>query len=390
MKINEKSLYFKLYNSTDIVKEVNKVLYNKIFGESVIAHGGYGAIYIPNIPNNIIYNGIKYKNIVVKEHHDFEDEFGVKYLSYDGKKWNYYVKDSDILIKSNSSISSEMLISLLISSLFIDGISPHFVVTLGVTTSGIKPKILYENLITKIDIKEVSIMSVYNPKNSIYVTDIDNIINYFKYKKLKISEQLIDHCIISVLHSMYLLYSIFNFIHGDLHARNIFIKDISKGKYFQGKETKNIKYIQYKINNDVSLYTKFYGFFLKIGDFGLSKLAMKRKNGKFIYITNTSNTIFKEIYPNYPFKYKNHYPDYFYFIRFMARNFIGISKLISDLSTKLPELSTQPYILNFVQFINIKKLINLDEILTSNMFNKYKNKYKGMNKSNTLVVNYKF
>ena len=394
MKINEKSLYFKLYNSKDFTSEMNNFIFSKKFNNKIIGKGAFGKVYVQTIPRHILYNGIKYKNIIIKESLDEEDKGNIVIKTFNGKKWktNGDKDKLDVQVKLYSTMVGEMIISKLISSLFTDGVSPHFVVTHGGTNTG--SKIIYENLITKIKHNKNYYYS--EKEGHEYITNIDSILSYFYHKKLDLSEELVDHCIISIMHSMYLLTTVFKFIHTDLHVRNIFIKDVDKDKYFDDRSNYDIKYIEYKINKNISLYTRFYGFFLKIGDFGLSKLAMKRKNGTYIsfenvphksdYVRNKIN----KLYPNYPFEYEKHYPDYFHFIRFMSNDFIGISKLLLDLRTKLPELSTQPYILNFVQFINIKKILNLDEILTSNMFKKYRCKFKGMNKSNTLVVNYDY
>lgn len=311
-------------------------------------------------------------------------------LITDDNKKNKLKPGDYIKVVITNSLFGEAIISQFLSEIFTSGISPHFVIAFGYSTCSSNDLLYLEDL------------SIKNTEGE-YISSLENFSKYTVYKELDITEELIDHLIISVLHSLFIVQYNYKMLHYDIYLRNIFIKDVVStsgndglSKYFRGLDMSKIKYIEYKLktsdNKEFSLYTKFYGFLIKLGDFSVSSIAVKDQ----IVIINDqtgayNNNILSTYYPNYPFDYDKYFPDYFYFLREMVTEFGGISNALIYLIQNVPELKNKTFsAYSIYQTISSKdKFMNVNDILNLSCFNKYKVKNTNIKPEEILVVEYK-
>jgi hypothetical protein len=398
------SLYSKLEkrknNILDRIKILDDIINNKIYCVREVGRGSFGKILINKIPNRVKINvsdlngkigTIDMESIAVKVGHNEENSY-YKYhlLQFKGskliKKREITSENIDTLLRKISKkyryviqvtiynmIVGEGLSALLVSSLFTNGISPHFPICFGFSNCEAETVILFENLSINVCIE--------NCQTPTFISNFMDHQEFFKSRNIEITEGLIDYCILSILHSLFVLQYNFKLIHLDVFFRNIFIKDLREEKqYFRGIDMSKIEYLEYIIpdskGKEFSLFMPFqkYKFILKLGDFGIS--VMESSNTIIINELDgvlSKKNIIDKYYPSYPSDYKRHFPDYFYILRDFLREFGGISDTLIDLNRKVPEVSTKSYSQYIMlKGIDLTKTLNSNEILEMEMFNKYR------------------
>ena len=244
---------------------------------------------------------------------------------------------------------SEGLISVIISSLFTDGITPHIPLCFGSSDCDGETIILFENLIAGNTEPEYGDYG--------FITNLQHYHEYAQKNNIKINEEFIDYIVIQILHTIYILQDKFSMIHLDIYLRNIYIKDFNNGNknkpYFNGVIfEKKIKYLKYLIPGSDPIYLPFdkFKFIVKVGDFGISTINITTPDNKNIifYIEYDGlfdrSIIIKNNFPNYPNDYRdNHFPDYFFILRDLLQEFGCISELLIRLNRELPEISDKFY-----------------------------------------------
>jgi hypothetical protein len=387
----------KIKKQNNLYDIINSLISNDVYCPSQIGEGSFGKVYTNKIPTEYklqLKNGktIILRYLVAKHSNDIENEsFTFRTIIYSngkktirkgteyGEKKRKKDENKYLLLKAYNTTIGEGLISVIVSKLFIDGISPHFPICIGFSRCDEYNVSVMENLSIK-------------TKDGI-VTDFNKYHEYFTvYKGIKMTAEIIDISIIMILHSIFVLQYNFSFIHMDIMFRNILIKDLKKGEqYFRGEDMTKYDYFEYIIpfrDKMMSIYVPNKGFILKIGDYGTSmmsagKLIIDNKDDG----TVSKSTLINKYYPNYPTDYERHFPDYLFIIREFLWEFGYISPLIFDLVTRVPILSDKPLTrFALLEDIDMEKSMNANEILAMNIFSKY---HKKPNKGNILTINYK-
>ena len=236
--------------TSGIIREVTADL-GPTFGHSVIFEGRTTSVSYSRIPNEFVihYGGvtIKFAGIVVKKSKNAPNA-QVRKIA---RPTTHYAVES-------SSMVGEGFASMLLSELFTNGISPHFVVSFGFTES-----LLFME----------------------YCGDQDGTVNlsefavkrYFTDKQMPTAE--IDAIVIAILHTLMLGWERYRFIDTDLHDGNLlFVPFKNTDPYYQGKNGAAIKYVQYILDNpnaesDTILYVQNYGYIVKIIDYGVGSIS---------------------------------------------------------------------------------------------------------------------
>lgn len=358
---------------TDLVKHILKLLNNNEFCDIQIGQGGFGKVFISKTPSNLnvkLKCGIEINVAVVYKRSPISKDEGFTFssLRFVGrtKIENHNIKKSGktgyVVLRIVNSMLGEGLISGIISRIFTNGISPHVPICLGFSSCEDHNIILMENLMT-------------TGKEGQVLTDFSDYYDYFvRYRKMKMSSEVINSCIIQFLHTLFVLQKNLSAIHADMWFGNIFIKDLKKGeKYFRGLDLTKYDYFQYLLPSGKSLYVPNMGFILKLGDYGLSTI----KTGRLVIINNshykgTGDLILRRYYPGYPKDYTKYFPDYFNIFREMLAEFGLKSKLLFDIITNVPILRDK-FRLKYERLEAIKKsdVYNSDTILGLDIFSNY-------------------
>ena len=344
---------------TGSIKPMNNHSYFKDNKEYCVQHigsGASGSVYTSQIPSSFTVdvrtNTKETKKIIIPR-------IAIKQIMLDLERINpIFVEDDDKILYLNHP-GGEAFISYIFSKCFIDGLTPHFPIYYEWSMCATYAIIMYENLSTKF--------------KDTYISSLDNYHELFQYLSQPITAELIEYCIISILHTIYIMQYNFSTIHGDIAMRNILIKLIDNKPYFRGKNMKKIKYFEYVINEDTSLYVPFkYGFLLKIGDFGST---INYINNKIVINVLDQQLggmhIVQKYYPEYPKDYDVHFPDYYVLLREFVYHFGGISDILINLIRKLPPQPMNNY--SLLEY-DKKTTWNVDKILTDKIFAKYHTK----------------
>jgi len=376
--------FYEILLKENNIKVIKKFLQYEMLNTDLcsikLGEGSFGVLHANNIPSRIDIigeNTMVFKNIVYK-----------KGLKRDADNIKFYTKNNKLYVVSYN-LYGEAFVSMLVSNLFIRDVSPHFPVSFGFSRCDDKILILFENLMNELE-------------NGDMATTFYDISAYLKDRNIRITEELIDHLIISLLHSVFVLNYNFKMIHFDIYERNIFIKEFKENEqYFMGKDMTQIKYFAYQLPDGKIIYTKNFGFIIKIGDFGLATMNI----GKIIISNNTKYDNFLALihhfYPSYPNNIKHFLPEYYLFLRSFIRTFgLSTSKILLELLTSTPILNDHlEYDIDFlsasmnsdkknVPKINLDNVIEPNIILSSNLFDKYRVKPDDSTKDNTVFIKY--
>jgi len=391
-----------LYSGTDITKKIlslPNLLSNTEYCSVYIGKGSFGRVNVNKVPSSA---EIKLDNV---ENKITIDSLAAKTININDASISYFIinlvyynkkerlkKTRTIIDKTNifdlkkvKKLSTndaminmffhenglgEGMIAVFISKLFTEGITPHVTLCCGFSDCKDHIIIMYENLSCK----------TYSDR---YVSNFSQYARFFQYKKLLIDEELINYCLISILHTISVIQKKFKMFHSDIHIGNIFIKNTNDKLYFNGMNMNKIDYIEY-IYRDGSLFLPYkkYKFILKVGDFGLSTIQHK----DIIIINHDSNfcdreKMIKRDYPNYPYDYDNKFPDYFLILRDLLMEFGGISELLYSIHRKIP-IMNKGIRWNFMggmdNLLDKKMLITIDDIFNFTEFDKYRIKPEGV------------
>jgi hypothetical protein len=360
-------------NIEDLRKYIKKIKNEKSLCVNTVFENNFTLIYKINNPDKYIIETkcgeILLNNVITKE---IKKEISNNNIIF-------YKKNKKNVVEFLSSGIGEIIVGKIINKLFFNHINPHFIITLGYSTCNKIIKINMENLEFGIN----------------RYTNFSNISNYLKDKHERLSGDILDSVIISILHSSFVLEYNFSFIHFDLHYGNIFIKEFDTNNYFKGTNMKKIKYLTYLLPSGKKIYLKNYGFIIKIGDFDACALSLK--NISIVCNQNADaevgNLLYK-IHNKYPKLEKNekgYIPGYYPLIGDFIQHAIKKTELIDSLYNEIPNFfrNNQYFTeLNRLEKEDIKKMTPIDELLSSKMFNKYNKKPKDLNKYNNIEIGY--
>lgn len=382
-------IYNEIKNRIDSSKKIKQYLtkllrYDK-FCHKYLSHGSSGKVFSFKSPTPISYKYedgriLTFNDIAVK----VSDENGPVNISIEGDKVRFVTVENPV---------GEAIVSIIISSLFFRGVTPHVICCLGYSVCEQSTEIYYEQLIVDVPHKEKRYVS---DKDG-FITNLMDLSVYFKAigltnNKEKL-EAAIDSMLIALFHTMFILQHNFKLVHFDLFVRNMFMKVFDDTPYFMGHKMKSFKYFCYKFPGKVRLYTKNPGFILKIGDFGLSMMSV---DDKVIFENNNetkqSTILFNKYYRDYP-NVNKFIPDYIFVIRAFAHMFgLASSRLLRKLLLEVPAIADADdvsldilngyfdYDINRVQ--SIKEIVSRKDLFDHSI-------PSDATKENTLVIGYK-
>lgn len=150
---------------------------------------------------------------------------------------------------------SEYLISLLMSRLYKNG-----------NVSGKPTGPFCINFIDVLDF-----VTCYKPLTQYtFMERMDGVL-YDAINESKLDEIDIKSIIIQILFAICMYQHHYKISHNDLHAENIFVKNIDNGDIiYNGKSLKDVKYFAYKLPNDKYIFFPRGKYLIKIGDWGYS------------------------------------------------------------------------------------------------------------------------
>jgi hypothetical protein len=236
------------------------------------------------------------------------------------------------------------------------------------------------------DVLALEDVTNHSPKIMKNITHTLNKIHGFAtLHNLNINSEFIDLILVQVLHTLYLLNSIFKLIHFDLHEDNIFIYKLSHN--FNQK----YKYFQYEINRDLSIYIANHGYILKLSDFGFTTISISNVVISSISKSDSGISITPAIWTTYPDKPYNFYPDYLEVLRGLFYVFGPISPILIKILENLGDLKTA--ILGTVKkfperYNNLQNTPSAEKLLKT-FFGDYYKKPKDCKQSNTFKIGYK-
>jgi len=386
-------VYQEIIDRSSSLKAVKKYLtqllgYNK-FCHKLLGSGSSGNIYSISYPKPIRF---KYEDGNILEFNNFVAKFSIE-----NGPVKINIKKGKLYFITNENPIGEAIVSMILSSLFFKGITPHITCCLGFSVCNENnesvTEIFYEPLIVKLPNKN----DEYISDSKGFITNLTELPIYFKSIGLTQQPQkletAIDSMLIALFHTMFTLQYNFNLIHFDLYVRNIFMKVFDNSPYFMGNNMNTFKYFCYKFPNKINLYIENPGFIIKIGDFGLCMMSI---TDKIIFennnTTNQSEKILKKYYPNYP-NVKKFIPDYIFIIRSFAYMFgLASSRLLTKLLLKIPALSNVDDIsldiLNGYFDYDAEKILSIQEIVEKKDIFNHSIPSDATN-NNTLIINYK-
>lgn len=179
----------------------------------------------------------------------------------------------------------EIISSLLVSELYLQEITPHFLFFGGFslckekhflknTTKTSVPvfKLFYEKIVKKL--KEPAIIYKHFADYQMpYIIDMGTYLDFLLQKNKNIDPKILDSMIISIFHSLFIIQNEFNMLHNDLHLGNIFISWLDEKNDSYSISLKNKKYFAYKIHNK-TYYIPNFGWIIKIADLGFSSFSL--------------------------------------------------------------------------------------------------------------------
>lgn len=356
----------------DAKKNDSKYISTDNFGK-YLSSGSLSDVYLYRNGQKFDTNGIIFKGLVIKR----------KKIN----KWNKY--SGKISVTNNGlycidKLLPEAIINLTLSQLFINGITPHIIVSFGYSTIKSVECILLEH-----------VSYIIKAEKIIELTTVDELLSYWVSQTIVPSEETIDAILIGIIHTSMVTFDTYKLIKNDYNRSNLFIQGFNDDTvYYQGKSGKNIRYFNYILPNGSSLYIRNPGFLIKLADFGGSGINI---NGNNIFAENTSfkkiERMQKKFFPNYPVTNGKYLMDYAKLFKIIAgRVGIKMSKLFTYLFLNAPVIS-DPY--SYVRTPDrednnsddwLFKSISPSELFSFEIFDKYRNRPEDIDINNNNMI----
>lgn len=365
----------------------------------VVGEGASGIVYVENIPKYVKKKFDKKDvciPIVVKKMLQTDADSGVIIRPRGNMLFMQSVNDDNF---------APIINSLILSQVFEQGVSPHFVYFAGFANCRDGMMEIYEDV--SMNVSRQQYRAIMNSKtggklsksklNSLFKEKEDNVklSNISKINILlgsinkKLNEEVTDGILISLFHSLFVMQRNFKMFHLDLHFGNVFIKKLDSEPYFKGIDMSKIKYFRYLFEDDgkkKELFVKNNGFIIKIGDPGRAICSI---GNLIIYGADQNFQVapFEKNNPDYPHKIRAFDPfEYIEFMRRFLEAFGLTSQTMIKMCMEIPLLKDVD-LFNKPELYYNKKFMNVEQILGSKYFEQYSSKPKNSG-SNILTINY--